>query len=139
MDMHDVFVAGASNGAYTAMKMAAYFYTEYGVPVTKCLTLDAAMSWEYPARDMLTDEECDALAEAGTVLCLFEQKGTGLKTAEIKRLVDRQLPVLILECSNGDHDTINVNGFRYGVFSWALDEIELDVDEYNPVWLHAAK
>lgn len=134
--VHDLSTSGSSCGCYTALKAASQFYTDYGQAVTNVCTLDTGLYWVDPDHN-LTDEECDALFEAGTVLYLFEEPDVGVEVPQLKRFVDHGIETWSIACKNDQHSLISVYAYLNGVFSFcAGEDIELPRDEYTFVRLH---
>ena len=145
-EVKSMIVAGASNGAYTAMHATAAILEDYKISVPYCLLYDTGMNWDFPdselvmESDKLTDDQIDVIRKHDTILCLFEQPYTDTSIPEIKRLVDSYLPVMVIECADADHEWIMHLGLSLGTLSWALGEQELNKVEYrNIVWLTATK
>lgn len=140
--MHDLVVAGSSNGCFSAFRAAAQFYSMYGYLVNTVLSFDAGYDFLIPPWEeirFLSDEECDILAQAGTRMCLFEQPGVGMDFPAIKKMVDHGMYVSVIECQTKDHNRISVHAYSHGLFSWGLGEnVELDPNEYNIVELNTS-
>lgn len=134
--LHHMITVGSSFGCFTALRAASVLYTDHEIPVRAALLLDAGLEWEMPDWSLLSDEECAAVAEEGTLLCLFEQPGVGMEVPAIARMVNLGDRVLVIGCRDKSHNRISVNAYRYGLFSWGLEEYaELDPEEYTPVLL----
>lgn len=131
--LHDILTVGSSTGSLSAIRAAAVVNRDYVFPARAAIALDAPNEWNVGKNWLPTDEERELLAAAGTQLYLFEQKGVGLEKKPIAALVDAGCPVTIVECRHGDHNTISVNAYTLAVFSWGLEEIDLDADEYTLV------
>lgn len=135
--VHDLVIAGSSNGGYTALHSVARFYTDGNIAPKSCLVLDQGVEWALTGY-CLSDEECDSVREAGTEFYLFEQAGVGMDFPPIRNMVEHGDNVTVVECVNDDHNTISVNAYEYGLFSWAFGEYpELDKEEYTLVKLSA--
>ncbi|MDO4972957.1 MAG: hypothetical protein Q4E38_01970 [Eubacteriales bacterium] len=128
--LHDAITVGSSAGSYTALHAAVVLQRDFHIPVHAALCLDAGMEWVMPSAILLSDDDCRILAEHGTVLGLFEQE-KARDYPEIHRMADLGVDVLVIACSNDDHNTISVHAYTYGLFSWGLEEIELDPEEYT--------
>ncbi len=129
--VHDISVLGSSLGCYTAMKAAPLFYTEYGQIVNNVCTLDTGLEFVDNVHS-LTAEECDIVAEAGTVMYLFEQPEVGLEVEAIARMVDHGVETWLVGCRNDNHSMISKLAYANGVFSWSAGEdIHLPEDEYT--------
>ena len=128
--LHDVITVGSSAGSFTALHAGAVLQRDYDIPVYAILSLDAAMEWVMPAERLLSDEECAILADRGTLLCLFEQE-KARNYPEIQRMADLGCRVLVIACHHDGHNTISVNAYTCGLFSWGFEEIELDPEEYT--------
>ena len=135
LPLKNVVAAGASNGTYVALKLAAHLCSE-GVEAAKCLLFDPGIGeiggYPYSDKDMPDEEERKALAKAGTMLCFFEQHGTQVDNVlALQRLAEAEANVVIIACHHQDHERIALNCWTLGVFSWAFGETELDPDEYT--------
>ncbi|MBR6353997.1 MAG: hypothetical protein IKS25_07695, partial [Oscillospiraceae bacterium] len=75
--LHDLVLCGASMGAYTACSGAAQLYEEHGLSAAAVLTFDAGGHWEVEDH-VLTPEQCDSAARAGTAFLLLEGSGVGM-------------------------------------------------------------
>lgn len=128
--VHDLVLAGSSNGGYTAMAAAGVFCERDFVVPRKFLSFDTELDWR---PDLWPSEEQRALlSQAGTAFYFFEQPGdrTNDDTAEL--LTSAGCPVSRAECSHDEHNEITENAFSLGVFSWAFDEARgLDPEEYS--------
>ena len=115
--VHDVSAVGSSSGSFTAMKAAVSWYRNYGIRLNNVCNLDPGVDWEDSR--VLNDEECDIVAEAGTIMYHFEQPDVGMNHAPIKRMVDHGVETYIVACRHDNHNTISVNAYVYGIFSWS--------------------
>jgi len=132
--LHDMSVIGSSNGSYSALHAAAQLHEDYAFNVNNAVCLDAGLEWDSPG--VPTDEEYASLAASGAELILFEQPEVGLDKEPIRKMVDAGARVTIVECTDDDHDRISKNAYKYGIFSWILDEFEtLPEEQYNIVKL----
>ena len=41
--------------------------------------------------------------------------------------------VFVVVCEHDDHNIISVNAYKYGLFSWGFEEIDLAAEEYTVV------
>ncbi len=129
--VHDLVVAGSSNGCYTALHATAAYYALYNVAPTCLLTLDTGQEWEAPGLG-LSPEEISQMAESGAVLYLFEQPWTGLDVPAIYDLAAGGCKVVAVQCFHTDHDMISRLAYSEGVFSWAIGEYDtLNQNEYT--------
>lgn len=128
--LHDVITVGSSAGSYTALHAAVVLQRDFSIPVYASLCLDAGMEWIMPQERLLSDEDCELLADHGTLLCLFEQE-KARDYPEIRRMAELGARVLVIACKHDGHNTISVNAYTCGLFSWGFEEIELDPDEYT--------
>lgn len=119
--LHDLVLAGASMGAYTACQGAAEIYREHGLAARAVLTFDAGNHWEEPSRTM-TPEQCDAAAEAGTSYLLMEFGGIGMNKRPIELMVAHGVAVTIVETREGGHYSIITDAMRAGMIDWALGQ-----------------
>ena len=126
--VHDVSAIGSSSGSFTAMKAAVSWYQDYGIRLKNVCNLDAGVDW-VDAR-VLNDEDCDVVAEAGTIIYCFEQPDTGMNHAPIKRMVDHGVETYIVACRHDNHNTISVNAYVYGIFSWS-GGADFDLPDYE--------
>lgn len=132
----EIVTMGSSMGSFSALHASAYLYDKYGLISSGVVSLDAGLNWVVDRP--LKDEEYDLLKEQETDLYLFEQYHTGDKHFDaIEKFIQKDSPTYIIECANGDHDAITVDGFKYGAMSWAFGEFEvLDEVHYNLVKLN---
>lgn len=129
--VHDLVVAGSSNGCYTALHATASYYADYNVAPTCLLTLDTGEEWEAEGME-LSREEREQIAQSGAVLYLFEQPWTGLDVPAIYDLAASGCKVVAVHCYHTGHDMISRLAYSKGLFSWALGEYEeLDPEEYT--------
>lgn len=126
--VHNVSAIGSSSGSFTAMKAAASWYQDYGIRMTNVCNLDAGVDW-VDAR-VLNDKECDIVAKAGTIIYCFEQPDTGMNRPPIKRMVDHGVQTYIVACRHDNHNTISVNAYVYGIFSWS-GGADFDLPDYE--------
>lgn len=135
---HEIVLVGTSNGFYAAERMALQLWDEEGLPVRALLSLDAGEDWG-ETELLLDSEELSRLAQAGTRLELFEQRKFKSEREVIQNLLRAGLAVDLIECDNGDHETITVYAFRLGVLSWALGECGLNEQQYKLTELKLAE
>ena len=129
--IHDLVIAGSSNGCYTALHAAAAFYTDNYIAAQAVITLDTGVDWADASLNMYSSER-ESTARAGTKFYLFEQYGDGLNIDAIYDLVASGNDVTAVYCSTDGHNEITQLAFIKGVFSWAMGEYEeLDADEYR--------
>ncbi len=117
--LHDLVLCGASMGAYTACQGAAEIYRDHGLAARYVLTFDAGNHWEEPSR-IMTPEQCDAAAEAGTSFMLLEFGGIGMNKRAIELMVAHGNDVTIVEVAEGGHYSIITDAMRAGMIDWAL-------------------
>lgn len=129
--VHDLVVAGSSDGCYTALHATAAYYALYNIAPVSLLTLDTGEEWAAPGLG-LSQEEIDQIAQSGTMLYLFEQPWTGLDVPAIYDLAASGCKVVAVYCTHPGHDEISRLAYSKGIFSWALGEYkELDKAEYR--------
>ncbi|MDO4989000.1 MAG: hypothetical protein Q4E45_00695 [Eubacteriales bacterium] len=121
--LHDLVLCGASMGAYTACQGAAELYRNHGLAARRVLTFDAGNHWEEPSR-IMTPEQCDAAAEAGTSFLLLEFGGIGMNKRAIELMVAHGDDVTIVEVAEGGHYSIITDAMRAGMIDWALGKGE---------------
>ena len=131
---HDLVLCGASMGAYTAVNSAAYFCENYGLKAKYVLTFDAGMHWTV-ADHVLTPEECDVTAGAGTSFLLFEGAGIGMNKSAIHSMVRHGNDVTIVLCKNDGHYGIIYDAIYKGMIDWALGGEEVDDPNYTFIHL----
>ena len=137
--LHDMITVGSSNGAYAALRASAILYMEYDIPVRRVLILAAGMDWEYPVSELLSDEQCEAVRQARTQICLFERKDVDLRVPAIRRMVHRGVHVTLMACTDWDHNQISVDAYKNGLFSWGFEEYpRLDPAQYRSIRLWEA-
>ena len=122
--LHDLVLCGASMGAYTACQGAAILFDNYGVRTKTVLTFDAGMHWEVESH-VMTPEQCDSTAKAGTHFMLLEFGGVGMNKRAIQLMVAHGNNVTIVECAGGGHYGIITDAIEYGMIDWALGRGEL--------------
>lgn len=134
--LHDVALIGASNGAYTAAHAAVWFYEEQSIPVKHVVTLDAGQHWE-SFMPVLSTEECDILAQAGTKFTLVEGDGVGMNKLAIQTMVGHKMDVTIAHVRDYGHYSIIYDAMKYGIFNWAMGEGDRPVhDNYTYIALN---
>ena len=126
---HELYLVGTSNGFYTAMDLAVRLLDEYDLPVRAVMSWDAGEDWSMNAF-LLKPRELRRLAAESTRFVLFEQRHFDTDRSVIRDMLDAGLSVSLVECSNGDHEKITENAFRYGALSWLLGEADLTEKEY---------
>ena len=126
--VHDVSAVGSSSGSFTAMKAAVSFYRDHGIKMTNVCNLDPGVDWQDSR--VLNDEDCEIVAEAGTIMYHFEQPDVGMNRAPIKRMVDHGIETYIVACRHDNHNTISVNAYVYGIFSWS-GGADFDLPDYE--------
>lgn len=117
--LHDVALVGASNGAYTAAHAAAWIYENEGIAVKNVVTLDAGQHWE-SHMPVLSTEECDVLAQAGTGFLLVEGDGVGMNKLAIQTMVAHRMDVTIAHVRDYGHYSVIFDAMKYGIFNWAM-------------------
>ena len=117
--LHDLVLCGASMGAYTACQGAAILYENHGLAAKRVLTFDAGMHWEVESH-VMTPEQCDSTARAGTQFYLLEFGGVGMNKRAIELMVVHGNDVTIVECAGGGHYGIITDAIEYGMIDWAL-------------------
>lgn len=117
--LHDLVLCGASMGAYTACQGAAILYENHGLDAKMVLTFDAGMHWEVESH-VMTPEQCDSTARAGTRFMLLEFGGVGMNKRAIELMVAHGNDVTIVECASGGHYGIITDAMEYGMIDWAL-------------------
>ena len=125
--LHDLVLCGASMGAYTACQGAAILYENYGIRTSRVLTFDAGMHWEVESH-VMTPEQCDSAAKAGTRFYLLEFGGVGMNKRAIELMVVHGDDVTIVECAGGGHYGIITDAIEYGMIDWALGRGERPVN-----------
>ena len=124
---------GSSSGCYTAIQAAPLIYQEYGIPLSNVCTLDTGMDWVSTGN--LTDAQCDAVAEAGTVFYLFEQEYEGMRSAAIRNMVEHGIETWLIACKTPGHNEISVNAYVYGIFSWCAGDPAITLPDYEYVMI----
>ena len=117
--LHDLVLCGASMGAYTACNAAAQLYEEHGLGAAAVITFDAGGHWEV-ADHVLTPEQCDSAAQAGTAFLLLEGSGVGMNKYAIQLMAAHGVDVTIVECAAAGHYGIIYDAIEYGLIDWAL-------------------
>ena len=119
--IHDLALIGASNGAYTAAHTAAWLYENKGIAPKHVVTLDAGQHWE-SFMPVLSTEECDLLAKAGTSFTLVEGDGVGMNKLAIQTMVAHRMDVTIAHVRDYGHYSVIYDAMKYGIFNWAMGE-----------------
>ena len=133
--LHDLVLCGASMGAYTACQGAAILYENHGLAAKRVMTFDAGMHWEVESH-VMTPEQCDSTAKAGTRFYLFEFGGVGMNKRAIELMVAHGNDVTVVECAGGGHYGIITDAIEYGMIDWALGRGERPVNsnyKYYPL------
>ena len=117
--LHDLVLCGASMGAYTACQGAAILFENHGLPVKMVMTFDAGMHWEVESH-VMSPEQCDSTARAGTRFMLLEFGGVGMNKRAIALMVAHGNNVTVVECAGGGHYGIITDAIGYGLIDWAL-------------------
>ena len=125
--LHDLVLCGASMGAYTACQGAAILYENHGLNAKMVMTFDAGMHWEVESH-VMTPEQCDSAARAGTRFYLLEFGGVGMNKRAIELMVVHGDDVTIVECAGGGHYGIITDAIEYGMIDWALGRGERPVN-----------
>lgn len=125
--LHDLVLCGASMGAYTACQGAAILYENHGLSAKMVLTFDAGMHWEVESH-VMSPEQCDSAAKAGTRFYLLEFGGVGMNKRAIELMVAHGDDVTIVECAGGGHYGIITDAIAYGMIDWALGRRERPVN-----------
>ena len=125
--LHDLVLCGASMGAYTACQGAAILYENHGLKTKTVMTFDAGMHWEVESH-VMSPEQCDSTARAGTQFLLFEFGGVGMNKRAIELMVAHGNNVTIVECAGGSHYGIITDAMEYGMIDWALGRGERPVN-----------
>lgn len=125
--LHDLVLCGASMGAYTACQGAAILYENHGLPAKMVMTFDAGMHWEVESH-VMSPEQCDSTAKAGTRFLLLEFGGVGMNKRAIELMVVHGNDVTIVECAGGGHYGIITDAIEYGMIDWALGRGERPVN-----------
>ena len=133
--LHDLVLCGASMGAYTACQGAAILWENHGLAAKTVMTFDAGMHWEVESH-VMSPEQCDSTAKAGTRFYLFEFGGVGMNKRAIELMVAHGNDVTIVECAGGGHYGIITDAIEYGMIDWALGRGERPVNsnyKYYPL------
>ena len=117
--LHDVTVMGASNGAYTAAHAAVWLYENQGIRVKNVLALDAGQHWA-SFMPILSTEDCDVVAKAGTAFYLLEGDGVGMNILAIQTMVAHKMDVSIIHAANYGHYSVIYDAMQQGIFSWLM-------------------
>lgn len=120
--IHDLVLAGSSNGGYAAVKAAAYFLEAHGVPTSRVLVYDMGMS--FAASILPSAEEYQNIARVGTELFLFDQKDINYQHPKLKKMTDNGVEVQLIYCTKDEHCHITWDAFSLGTLSWATGELD---------------
>lgn len=119
ISVKDPVICGTSMGAYPAMRAAVYYYETYQKPLPRVLCFDAGVDWE--EEDLILDaRECRLMAEAGTEFWLFEQSGVGMNKTGINLMTYSGCKVMIIVCTNQDHNSILYDALNCGMVNYAF-------------------
>lgn len=133
--LHDIALIGASNGAYTAAHAAVWLYENQGIAPAHVVTLDAGQHWE-SYMPVLSTEQCDLMAKAGTKFTLVEGDGVGMNKLAIQTMVGHKMDVTIAHVRDYGHYSIIYDAMKYGIFSWAMGDGDRPVhDNYKYIHL----
>ena len=91
------------------------------------LTFDAGAHWAHTDK-VLTPEQCDLAAEAGTEFLLFEGAGIGMNKSAIHTMVRHGCDVTIVLCRNSGHYGIIYDAIYKGMLDWVLGNGEQPTD-----------
>ena len=131
LGIHDLVLAGSSNGCYAALYSAIDFYVEDYVAAKALITLDMAVDWGAKTLNLEAKERA-TIAEAGTKLYLFEDHVVGIWTDAVRDLVKSGNDVTMVYCTNENHDMITHLAFKNGMLSWAMGEFTaIDESQYT--------
>jgi len=119
--LHDIALIGASNGAYTAAHTATWLYENQGIAPAHVMTLDAGQHWE-SFMPVLSTEECDLMARAGTKFTLVEGDGVGMNKLAIQTMVAHRMDVTIAHVRDYGHYSVIYDAMKYGLFNWVMGE-----------------
>ena len=134
--LHDIALIGASNGAYTASHMAVWLYENQGIAPAHVLTLDAGQHWE-SFMPVLSTEECDLMAQAGTGFTLVEGGGVGMNKLAIQTMVAHHMDVTIAHVRDYGHYSVIYDAMKYGLFNWVMGDGERpEHDNYTYIALN---
>lgn len=134
--LHDIALIGASNGAYTAAHMAVWLYENQGIAPAHVLTLDAGQHWE-SFMPVLSTEECDLMAQAGTGFTLVEGDGVGMNKLAIQTMVAHHMDVTIAHVRDYGHYSVIYDAMKYGLFNWVMGDGERpEHDNYTYIALN---
>ena len=128
----EISIIGSSNGGYSALRFAAYLYSTVGMDMLSISILDMGLNWEdLGFRGNLNDDEIECLAQSETTVYAFEQSSYLDCFSPVVKMREGNIEVIGVECTNKGHDAITKIAFANGMFSWTLQETELDSNEYS--------
>lgn len=127
----NIAVTAASNGGYTTFYCAAELYTEYHIVTDKILSLDMGNNWGN-THVLISETDAQPLVQMQTKVYAFGRHDEIYRLFGAKQFAAYGVPLLEVQCKNGDHERINRIAFRNGTFAWAVGEQEeLDPEEYK--------
>ena len=110
-------------GAYTACHTAVWLSENWGLDAKYVLTLDAGGHWA-DFLPVLSTDDCDTVAKAGTEFYLFEGDGVGMNILAIQTMVAHGVNTTIAHVRDYGHYSIIYDAMKYGVFNWAMGDGE---------------
>ena len=124
---HDVVTVGSSNGCYPAMIASPVLYSEAGITVDAVVAFDPGNEWDTADYALLTPEESDTMAEAGTRVYLLEQRdfsSYAMRVPPVADLVRHGNDIIVVECDNDGHNHIGPDAIRAGFYDWAMGQLD---------------
>lgn len=124
---HDVVTVGSSNGCYPAMIASPVLYDRVGITVDAVIAFDPGSEWDVADFALLTAEEADSMAEAGTRVYLLEQhdfSDYAMTVEPVAELVRHGADIIVVECNNDGHNHIGPDAIRAGFYDWVLGQKE---------------
>lgn len=124
---HDVVTVGSSNGCYPAMVASPVLYEQAGITVNTVIDFDPGCEWDVDDFALLTPEECDIAALAGTRMYLMEQRSFSsyvMSVAPVAEMVEHGVDVVVIECDNDGHNHIGPDAIRAGFYDWAMGQLD---------------
>lgn len=124
---HDVVTVGSSNGCYPAMIASPVLYSEAGITVDAVVAFDPGNEWDTVDFALLTPEESDTMAEAGTRVYLLEQRdfsSYAMTVSPVADLVHHGCDIIVVECDNDGHNHIGPDAIRAGFYDWAMGQVD---------------
>lgn len=122
--IHDLVIAGSSNGGYTGLKAIPIIYEKYHVRSKALLVFDMGVTFTC-SHLLPTADECKIISDLGSKLYFYEQADVNRNNPQLQYLESIGLDpdaYTLVYCTHDEHNRITWEGFSSGSLSWALGE-----------------